>query len=694
MSGPVCKLGGVVLGGADSFDWEIRAGVLAVERTWLITKERAEQLQEMAAREAATANSSGVNKALTLELGDRKFSGIYVLEVMPGKDPFTRYVRVADRRWWWQFLHVSVDMNVKRASGDRFLVNSERLENAASLPEIKYAKWSLYPPENPAIKWTPATAIDWIVTNARGLNCALAFDDPITGVEIEDLRVDDSGTAAIERVLAYVPGADIYLDAEGVVRVFDTLSKRENEVLPRLARQRAEIGDLAGPTDRRAIRPRNVVVLFTPELEMRFDYSEGSTRQADTPVLSNVGPVPDTELDIGDRVVGRGTWLDLETMFTAWGAFGYFNKAVSFEALRFHAFKYGFAQFEQAWANDPRTAVFNSVYAARARVAAQFWRRAFRIDSKFWQRIASIRPVRLAVLDYSTGAFAPAEAFCDYTRRPSMKGLALINDQNTAQGWAVEGYATLLADTEPAPVRVSIADHDSGIIGVTPIEDVRGESATTVLGFPVLGVGGLPKQGMGDGNVMGAALYATWSDVVLRSTFQLAVVCSIVPASPSDNRRFYAVEVSPAEAGVTDQCSGPTAYVRVYSGVTTARFCWRDEKADQIKGVVLGTNDYREIQDDCLVNGVVVRDVARAAARRFYEPLMDRLTGTAVVDAVDPAELTPRGAMSSVAHLMTRGVESTAMRFTGVRVPADINRFLDASTRKAINQVLTERPAL
>lgn len=679
---PVVKYGDVFLGGATVYDWEFRSGSTPVERAFTVS----------AARADACTQYLGTPQTLTIE-GPRatlRVEHVYLLEIQPGDDPYTKRIRLADRRWLWPKRWVMATLNLRRTNGNRFLVGEGRIENKLIQPEIRYARFSLYPPENPGTVWTIRDALTWLVRDV--LETPIVFDDEPVDVEIQDIDLDDSGPAAVDRLLSHVPGLDLYIDAAGTAHVYDVFSGREAEIrekLPPLHRD----GGWVGTIDKRALRPREVVVLFTPEAEFRVDYEEPTTggtrtrRDEDEPRLTNVAPTCDVETVIDGEVLARSSWADLEKQFAAWGPFGIHNEQITFDHLRKYALKYGWASFEQAWGNNPLLPP-DSVNLARAATTAQCWRRVFRLDRYWVQRLHSIRPYRTAIVNYETGAYAPATVYTDWIRRPSYKGFAHAADPNVSQGWAVRGYPSSgkLADAEPAPARVDMLDAQAGVIAVTPQVDPYGLSQAMLFGYPE--GGSLPSQALGDANRTGQELFARWDQVVLEAGWKLAVVLTVVPASPNNIDRAYKVTVTPDQIGDLGPCEGPTVYARVFPGVMTARFAWSDDQAEALKAAIKGEGPWPE---SLLVNPEFVQDVALATAKRVYDPLRDRPTGSPSFDLAP--DIYPAGTVSAVRHTVASGEVTTSLVFGTIAQAVDLNRYLSASTRKAINMILNDRRA-
>lgn len=672
------SLGGVALGGPATlggvYDWEFRAGIAPVERAWEVSAHRATELE---------GQTGDVPLQLVIEhdRGKLEVAHVYLLEILPGSRPETRILRLADRRWLWGHSYVACSANIRRTTGEKFLLNDEDLlENAILEDRVRYATYSLFPPENPSSAWTAHQLLDHVFSK---LGQPFRLADELLAIEVQDLELDSSGSEALQAVLAYFPGVDVYMDREGVAVVYDTRSARGADVLPRLKLRQHGVGVDARVVDRSGIRPASVVVLFTPEVECRLNYNEGGTVVADGATLSNVAPVPDLTLDISTGTVARGSIVELEKMFTAWGAFGALNQVLSYSVLRKYMLKAGGAILEYLWANDPASAVKDPEAQARVRTAIAYWRNLYAIEPKFYGRLRAIRAVRAAILNTASGRRAPAAAYADWTRKPSLHGLIKATDPNTDAGWFTEGYAERLTDARIAPAEVTVKDAGAGVISVKPQLDHQGRASAIVLGKPLDSK--LPSAHIGTANRLALDLYAQWDQVELSPTFKLAVVLTVVPGSPNDLGRFWQEEVQAAEADA-GAARGPKVYARVLPAVATARFAWSDDQAEAIYGCLRGTSP---LPSSRLVDAELVRAVAVATAKRVYDAYRDEPAGSIQVD-LQP-ELEPVGSLVSVRHGVARGREAvTEARFASAKRAVDIWRYLPESARRALLHVLED----
>lgn len=674
MSQSRASLSGVTLRGGNAYDWELRAGVMPVERLWPITAKHAEAFRGLL----------GLPQELVIQ-GPRKtlrVRHVYPIEILPGSNPNMKVLRVADRRWKWSRRWVAGSFNMRFATGTAFLMNDAgQIENAVLQPEQRYRKATLYPPDNPAEPWTPQRVIEYVFNQ---IHQPLSYKDSasllinVETYEVQDLILDDAGDDALDRVLAYFAGVEVYVDLEGNAVLYDSLKESGGAVLPRLARKQVTGADVE-LTTRTAIAPSKVIVLYTTEVEIRFNATEGGDRVRDTAQLFPVAPSPDAAIILTTgKKVARNSLVPQETLFLTWGPFGFLQAVLSFAVIA----KLGYASsvLEQIYGNNTQ-AVFDPVAAARIRVAVQHWRRLYQIDEQFMGRLESVRAVRATILNTETGARAPSAAYCDYTRRPAARGfLQSINAPNKQMGWAVRGYADLLADGRVAPARVTVQDPTLGVLSVEPQLDPWGFADAIMLGFPEKGF--VPTiTGGSDANRTGDDAYAQWLAGPMDTKFQLATVLTAVPSSPNNIHRFHAVEIQSSHLGLVG--SGPPLYVRVWPGVMSARFAWSDALETQITGAIKGTG---KLPLSLLVNAQDVQNVAAATARRALEPFMPRLTGSVDVD-LDP-ELVPIGPISSVRHALDGGVTSSRATAAAVRQARELWPYLEAGTRRAILHVL------
>lgn len=700
---PTVKLGDVTIGGGTSYDWDLMAGTDPVEKFWVISKERADKLTPVL----------GTPVTLEIQDGQRslKAERVFPIEIWPGKTPFDRLVRVVDARYFWPYPHISETLNLRRATGDKFLLNaSGDIALAQIQPRIKYAEYTI----NGQVEFTSATAIEYVmgqISDRVPGGQKIRFKNKVPIIEVENLLLEDNGADAIERVLSYIAGMGVYLDLEGVAVFYDTQSEDEDDLVAKGIRPQRP-GTQVEVVDRKYTRPKSIRVLYTPWNEMRFEYEEptnattgnpkrtvvpGNKGSQDEPTLVNVAPVPDKELKLASgKIVARGTWVPLADLFEAWGprnVHGYGGPTrtikMSFDLIRKHIFGMGSTSFIQLFGNSPGEPP-DPVWLLRAATAVSHFRRTFRIADTFWQRIEAILPFRASVMNTETGAFAPAEVFCNWIRRPSFFGFAKTQaDANLNIGWVVtDGYAALLDNARVAPVTVSILDAQSGVIQLQPKFDAHQLTDQLALGKPEGNIIRMPSQDLGKSNRTGIDVYARWKYIHLAPNWRCSVVLTVVTGSPNNSSRLYAHEIISNPEG-----RGPSLDIRVHSGIMPALFGWTDADKDQIVSKIKGIDIPQGpgaffAEKDPLVpqNQITLERLAQGTADRLLAGLLSRPQGTVNVD-MDPS-IEPGGSVSGVRHVMSNGAMISVLEFPVAKLAENSWRFTDESTRRAVMHVL------
>lgn len=678
---PRVTLGGIVLAGASAYDWSVTSGVTANQVFWTVNLETA-KLFEGKLGQPQELVINGPRKTLT-------FQKLYPLEILPGSKPYLRRLRVADLRWRWPYEWLSARFNVRRLTGEKFLVNDQGTpENAITEPVLLYEATTLSPfgsaPGSNA--WKATEILHHLLASPPpdGLGETVSMLLTGSGVEVQDLLIDDPAPAAIERVFTYLSGVDLYPDAAGVVVVYDTRSDQGERIAKRTRKGRLATGPESIEVGRAAVRPSKIISLFTPDAECRFDFEEaassgstGESLRVDNNVLFNVCPVTDQKLTVAGATLARGSYAELQALFVAWGAFGLPPAQITLEILRKRFLEHGHARFETYFSflaggtPDP-------VGAQRARAVVQSWRRLYRIAPTFFGRLESMAPVRAAILNPETGTRAPSAVYSDYIRRPSLGGL-IRNGTRVALGTAVQGHAggTITSSTHVAPADVILADSGVGVIAIVPQLDPVGDYDEIILGYAENGL--IPmRDGLGEANRTLESGYVNWGNVKLRAQYFLSVILSVTPATPQNRTRFYAISVDVPDG------KGPPLYSRIFPGIVTARFAWDDNRKDEILNAIKGAAPWDGLSD-LLVNKDQLDAVAEANKQRILDTFRDRTFGGHDVD-LDPA-IVPQGTLGSVRHIMARGVTATQLRWEGDVRQVDIWRYLRADVRRALLRI-------
>lgn len=686
---PTVTLNGIPLGGAQSYGWPLVAGTAPHREFWTITERQVVDIEPLLGKPQTFVIDGPRDRYEVKQL--------YPLRLLPNANPNLRTVEVADRRWLLSREHIVRHFNIRRINGrKRFVDNNGAIEeeNAVYDPVLEFARYSLWLQERP---WTPRAALGQILLDLFEGQFEIR-DLPVVGnPEIRDLRVDDTGDAALAILLSQFPGAGLFIDREGKAIVYDQLSGKERTVLASLERPH-DAGTVAGMVDNRAVRPRSVRVLFTPEIECRVDANNVSgTRTAGRLQLDPIAQSVDGKLTVTDpvsgdeRIVGYGSWENADALYAAWGGMGIFGQTLTNDLLAVHAAS-GFKMIEGQIAVNANGAPSDQ-NARRIGSAVASWRRDFALDEEAFGKLESLKPNRVAILNRLFGTRAPSPVYTDWIRIPTLMG---INEADT-RGWDIAGGVGVdepLSEGSVAPATVS--EIAPGMFNVEPRQqDWGGLAQATYFGRP--DVAQLPSNDSGsDANRTGSDFYGVSEFLQLDPNFRMALVMTATPGLPNNNRRMHVVDVLPQDVrnklGNVGEGLGPPITVRVPAALLTAKFGFSDNLRSAIESVVLGDTAVAELAPDetpeidslrdLLVNEDFVQEFAEASAATVYARFKDRPAGTHVVDM--DAALEPTGALSRVRHEMVGGVTRSVLDFSDPSQLANVFRFLDQGVRATV----------
>ena len=689
-------IGGVPLLADIPVRWSVQTGVRPVIETLHIMPKDADRMEKIAKRGPVTLRMK-VNGS-TVEA-----KNLWIIDIPPTSNPHIQGVTVADRRWLWSFSHVRRLYNIRRQIGNK-RIKTDTLPQLDPVAEnLWYLPSSLNPPKADGKRWKAHEIIKDIMNGKRGKGgqerkgildketekgggqkARLVIDADIKdALPVDDLILDDSGEAALFRVLQYLPQADVTVDLDGTVRIFSKVGGGENAQLAKAGPEIVGDGHVDYITNN-LTRPKEIHVLFTREVEVRFDYEEKESAVHDGAadelknkrLLDNVLPVPDWQMyDVTDRGVGpftagTGTWVNIDAALRAWdntaappaGNGGIPNNAgVNGNAqisLDHNFIQRAMVPFMDLWTGIGLAGMAAPDADWMARIAAiqAHYRRTFRINRKWMDRIESIRAYRAGTVDVATGTRAPALVWSDYSVLPSLRGFLkrradMMFVMNRPGGIAPD--APIEAAKTPASADVVVVDSSQGIIRAEYKIDVMKNFDSVIPGIIADANdnppnGNINKQGLkercvmfnGNGQVQGKDAAPR-----LSGNHRVSFIVSCVPATPNSNRQLHRVVVKPQDVrdllpgrmaeGLND-ADAPAMEVRVQPGVEVARIRWLDDKRQEIEkifgqregepnlaGLVLN-HDPKKPRDD----GASLTAISRAVAARVYGSMADRMTGT------------------------------------------------------------------
>lgn len=572
-----------------------------------------------------------IGKPLNLWIRDQRgtelvFQEVYILHIVPSPAPNLVSFVIADRRWKWSYKLVARDYNVPKKTGDRTAFGVVPIENEVTVDQYQYRRSSL---DSDGNRWTARTALEDVLELVEGSESwsieSLPFEESGKGdLSIQNLVIRDQGDGAVGRLLAMIPGADVYVTVEGKVVVFNaadlTASEEFRDSLPPVTWD----GEKTEMVDRKAIRPKQVIVHYQREVEVVFDHQDDwnntQTRpDRDAPYIENVIPTVDRETKITEydpetdtsttKTVPAGTWVNIKEWLYAMQQIQPSSSP----------FEWTFETIRAAWLVGDLDGVLGSRaddeergnVSARIQAFKQHFRQSFRINRRYMERVRDIEAVRVALLDPISGARAPAAVWGEATSVATVKGQRMIareavGDARSAGMYQrVDTYPPSNTDTiqvPPGPARVIIVDHDLGIFRVEWIVSPYGTVESFIPSFLENSTGGTANVvgdlALQDDEPMGPGLIKEGGNngIYLARKMRMKVMLTIVPSAPNNTRQFHQVTVQASDIESKYQAEyriqggeGPDLNVFVPPNEAAARFGWQtDAEAEGTVSQLLG----------------------------------------------------------------------------------------------------------
>lgn len=701
----IATLDGVPLLADDAVGWKFTQGVQPYQRAFTMDRDGANELLRLTA--------SGRPVTLRIDFGDRQalvVKKLYVLGVLPARAPYLVSVLVGDGRVWWSRKHVAVRMNVRRRSGE--MKQAEQggvlvpIEKLGGVPDVQYARYSL---RNRKERWIPKTAVEFVAGRVTdGFRLDDVNLDGAGALTVEGIELDDPGDGAMQRIMQLVPNLTCWLDGEGMTR-FTITSDADADGQQIAGADYPIVGpSLVEKVDMSRSRPSAIEVYFTPQDELRFDFSDPdtATRDADRPprILENVLPSPDPFINVRDSQTGatrrivQGTWLPIDdALFNAWQADSAHPATINFRGKTINLPPLTAALVRKLWFVPGGYHLYyecalqtDPVWARRWSALMHHYRQTFRVKREWVDLIYQFKDERVALLDSVNGIMAPADVFANYAMIPTARRVALGAGDSTKQvAWNVTNFtagAALASSKVANTATLDIVDQDQGIVRVSYNPDAWGGTMKIV---PSAVVSKHDNNAIPTFDPRDMLKGFMLRDLKLKDEHALAIVLSAVPAAPNGLEGLHKVVVGVEDAKTVlpaavarqvGKCVGPVWQARVGAGIMKARFAWTDGAASEVESAYFNGTPRSSSR---LVDPEQVETMAKAVAASIYGALADHLEGMHVT-AMDPNAL-PVGRISAVSHILARtGAGTTSMELAPSLKPLDPFALLPESMRRII----------
>lgn len=666
-----CSYAGVILDGHASITWSLTAGVTPFVTSIEVSVETAEKVASNFATdtgglfllpdlgdgilqpieaidESYNARQAVEARLKRLELNGDIFEGVHLVRIEPAQK-YTRRLILADRRWLWTRQHIERGYNVRRHLGEKVMVGDDPI-TAPLVDVASYASWSL----NGEKRWTYQEVLA-DVFGARPLYDTpriIASRPTLAAVSVDDLYLSGSYSQAISQVLSLHGGLSCWINPQGETVIASKIETQARPIIDQPG-QVAVGGGWLGKADRRFERPAQVTVKFDVETELRFDYEEepssSTTNDPVSPPLDMENVIPWTEVTNPGR--GRGNWVTIQEFLTDLPKQAQYRPPAdpSVGTIDLPTYRRNYMRDfieKRVIGTDLSYAGVSGADAFWARVMRLLkghYRRTFRINQYWRDRIRQLRAYRLSNIDVVTGTRGTAEAFCDYTLAYSGRALQLrALSQGPSPQVVVDGYAERLEDAIPAPADVSITDSESGIVRVYLMADTAGDIRFVIPGK-------IDKPFTIRANTTDLSIFATTvARCGLSEDYKLALVLTAMLAPGNFGAAVYQRDSS-ASNFTSSPALGPPLTVKIAATPqTVARLMWSDDRGEDIRRFAANGGFIPSALHANIQNKDTLDAFADAVARSVYEMFDADQAGSALYPAAPGHISEPFGSVSSV----------------------------------------------
>lgn len=733
---PDIRYGGVKLSAAGAVAWRFTTGTRPYVATFSVYfRDWESDLRQRIGQDANLVIRDSRGESITIK-------DLTLLHEVPSNRPNLRSFAVADKRWRWAYSLVSRDYNVPKKTGDRTAQINVPYQGFVTTDEYDYKSFSL---KGGNQVWTARDALVDVISQLRrdGMPFAYNIDSfPISqesgetrSSTMQNVVLRDQGDVALDRLLSYIPGATIYVDASGTVRVINgadlSAAERYFDALPGATWD----GERAIIVDRKAIRPKKVRVHYQREVEVLLEYSDNYgtgtiSRPANTrPYIENVIQTVDdkttvTEYDplLDERVTKTdlppGTWVEFKAWLEAMNQDRPEASAPwTFETLKKHWVD---ADLDGVLGAGGKDLDEDANISMRIQAIKQHFRQSFRINRRLMDRTRDLKNVSAMLLDPYTGARAPSRVWGQATVIPSTKGKLMSARKDTERAYfyrnvdyyapTQNAYSGRTIEAPHGPTKVNILDRE---LGIFRLDWVLSPYGTDQSFLPCLlkdeeGEKTVPQRNLEqqDDKPMGAGIKVEsgTNAIFLSDTLSYRVLLTFIPGAPNNKRAFHQIEVDAAEVESFTEGDwrigsgfGPDLEVFVAPTEATARFAWQDDSAaattvgslfgidedDPIESGIEGselpgyviTNEDRELTSHA-------KAVAAEAFVKFADSLQGRVTTALPDDGVRIA-----GNMSGAvvqAAAAPSGKVTAMHEFPGVQKPISRLSLMSEGARQVV----------
>jgi hypothetical protein len=734
MPTPSAYIGGVPILASSSVNWSLREGLSPVTESFDVTPGDADAFER----------NYRLTEGVSLSFGSVTATKLAYLGRRPGPHQYISRLVIADHRYWWNNIRILRRFNMRRVASTKRVGADDQAALQPTAPEIVYAPYSLRDSESdkPSTTWTAQSALDSIFYDIRNhspifFGWRFAGDWSKTEQPFEDVQVDAPGAAAVQQILAMLPGAGLFVDYDGTVIIYNKADGAEERIVRGSGPEHVGGGHIDF-VDHGFVMPSSIEVLFTREVEVRFDCFEDtsarsagtqSARGVDDRFMDNVLPIPDWQLTLaasdGGKVLTQGTYLDMSAYFRAIGTPPHFNRPMDHEIVQ-----KALVPYIDFWAGFLLFGSYSPDADWTSRVSAiqSHYRRTYRLNRRWVDRCFQIKAHRLGTIDPVSGQRAPSPVYSDHAFVTTMRSFLASGKKGD---WVINKKSyplsgNLDSTVRAAPCNIIVADADQGIVHLDYRLDPWKLYEIILPSMVTLSKGGedsavdsngLPVVAGPTSDITDRSRPICWNAVrnsalgqlpKLTATHKVMSILSCVPAAPNSQDQLHKIIVRPADVeklvpdvarASLSKARGPKLQIRINPGLEVARVRWLDARASDIEkcfGIGAGTPQLKDLilneGDTDFGTGASLNVIAKAAAAATYAWYVSRYEGAATF-AMNP-DARPAGWLGEVRHsLHPNGILASTLALPASPEKLDMMAFMDAGTRAVILKLVQSTAA-
>jgi len=608
-----------------------------------------------------------------------------LMQVAPSGSPHRVAFIVSDLRWRWQYPLISRDYNVPKKTGDRTALLDVPQKGFLTEDLYDFKSFSLLDGEE---VWTAQAALEDVLEQLQDETkhfrkeiASFPIDEQYSGGQreftLQNVVLRDQGDVALSRLLSYIPGATLWVDAQGTVKVINGADLGATEAYFDKLPVATYDGEKAVIVERKKLRPKKIVVHYQREVELLLEYEDDYSGNTQTqpvfkrPYIENVIQTVDDETTVTEydpiarksvtkNKLPPGTWVEFKAWLAAMDKDRPPNSDPwTFETIKMHWLA---GDLDGALGAGGKDLDEDANISMRIQALKQHFRQSFRINRLLVDRTRDFINLRVGLLDPVTGTRAPSSVWGQACIIPSTKGKMMTRRKNAQEFFIYRNVDYLapsknakknrIIETSPGPTKVSMIDRDLGIFRLDWIVSPYGTEQSFVPchvenektkkpGSPTRDMQKQDDQPIGPG----MKIESGTNGIFLDAKLEYKIMLSIVPGAPNNKNTFHKEEITAEDVEKFTEGDwrigngeGPTLEVFIPPTEATARFAHRrDSQAADTIGLLLGLD-----KKDPLDAGIEGRELdgflleneqrelwshSRAVASELYASFADSLQG-------------------------------------------------------------------